>query len=123
MDKIGTLKKVTLSLEAGSEPDTMNITAAPVLFEFIYGIGAGGLSPFECELAEKSEGEELVLHLKGEEISSAFQHLMLPFSMIPEDLDVFYLKAKITDIRDAEQREVVRALAEATTCCDDCGGH
>ena len=123
MAKIEALKKITLLLESGSESQTMNISTTPSPFNFIYGVGPEGLSPFEYEMAEKSEGDELVIQLSNKDIQSSFQHLTLPPSIIPKDKDSFYLRIKIAKVVDAEQREIVKAMAEATACCDDCDGH
>ena len=49
-EKIGALKKVTLSLEAGRSPEAMDLTSQPLPFEFIFGLGTAGLTPFEVEL-------------------------------------------------------------------------
>jgi hypothetical protein len=62
-EKIDLLKKITLSLEAGTTPDSVDLTPQSSLFEFIYGLGISGLTPFEIQLADKRVGEEIRLHL------------------------------------------------------------
>ena len=123
MEKIAPLKKVTLSMEAGKTPESMDLTPQPSLFEFIYGLGAKGLTPIEFHLAEKTVGDEVRLQIDGKQIPQVFQHLILPSIKIPEDVDVLYLRFRVTEIIPAEQREVIKALAEIADCGDDCCGH
>ena len=56
-EKIGVLKKITLSVEAGTAPDSMDLTPKSAHFEFIYGLGTSGLTPFEIQLADKTVAE------------------------------------------------------------------
>jgi hypothetical protein len=121
--KIGALKKITLSLEAGRTPDHMDLTARSSVFDFIFGLGSGGLTPFEFELADKALGEEINLYLKREEIPQVFQHVILPPLDIPESVHSLYLKMKVMRVVPATQREVIRALADITSCNDHCCGH
>jgi hypothetical protein len=123
MEKIAPLKKVTLSMEAGTTPESMDLTHQPSLFEFIYGLGTRGLTPIEFHLADKTVEDEIRLQINGEEIPQFFQHLIPPPIKIPEDVDVLYLRFRVMEIISAEQREVIKALAEIADCGDDCCGH
>ena len=123
MEKIGPLKKVTLSIEAGTTPESMDLTPQPSLFEFIYGIGARGLTPVEFQLADKTVEDEVQLQINGEQIPQFFRHLALPPIRTPHDVDVLYLKLRVMEIIPAEQREVIKALAEIADCGDDCCGN
>lgn len=122
-EKIDPLKKITLSIEAGTTPDSMDLTSKSYEFEFIYGLGISGLTPFEMQLADKTVGEEIHLHITREGISQVFQHLILLPVTLPEHLDSFYLRLKITKVIPADQREVIKALAEMASCEDHCCGH
>jgi hypothetical protein len=122
-EKIEVLKKITLSVEAGTAPDATDLTPQSSQFEFIYGLGISGLTPFEIQLADKTVGEEIHLHISREEIPQVFQHLLLFPLNLPEHLDAIYLKLKITKVIQADQREVIKALAEMANCEDHCCGH
>ncbi len=122
-EKIEVLKKITLSVEAGTAPDSMDLTPQSSQFEFIYGLGTSGLTPFEVHLANKTVGEEIRLHISREEIPRFFQHLVFSPLNLPEDADSFYLKVKIKSVLQADQREVIKALAELANCEDHCCGH
>ena len=122
-EKIEVLKKITLSVEAGTAPDATDLTPQSSQFEFIYGLGISGLTPFEIQLADKTVGEEIHLHISREEIPQVFQHLLLFPLNLPEHLDAIYLKLKITRVIQADQREVIKALAEMANCEDVCCGH
>jgi hypothetical protein len=123
MEKIGPLKKVALSLEAGTTPESMGLTPQPSLFEFIYGLGAKGLTPIEFHLADKTVEDEVRLEIKVEQIPQVFEHLILPSIKIPEDVNVLYLRFRVMGVIPADQREVIKGLAEITDCGDGCCGH
>ena len=53
------LKKVTLSLRAGSKPGTYNMTGSPVSIEFVYGVASDGVCQFESALDGKQTGHKL----------------------------------------------------------------
>jgi hypothetical protein len=122
-EKIEVLKKIILSVEAGTAPDSMDLTPQPAQFEFIYGLGTSGLTPFEIQLADKTVGQEVQLHLSREDIPQVFQHLAFFPLNLPENADSFYLKLKIKSVLHADQREVIKALAEIANCEDYCCGH
>jgi hypothetical protein len=70
MEKVENLKKVSLRLEAGTTAYRMDLTPAVLEFEFIFGIGSGGMSPFEYQLVNKAAGEEIVIREYAFEFSS-----------------------------------------------------
>ncbi len=122
MEKIGHLKKVALSFEAGTTPESMDLTPQPSLLKFIYGLGAKGLTPIEFLIADKTVEDEVRLQINVEQIPQVFQHLIPPPIKIPEDVNVLYLKFRVMEIIPTDQREVIKALAEISYCGDDCCG-
>ncbi len=121
------LKKVTLSLLAGStgsQSEKFNLTAAPVDFQFIYGVASDGLSPFEAALYDKAIGESLTLVVSSGEAHEFFGHLFSPLyralgiQTIPETLT---LLAAVTAVTAAENQEIVQSLAKALAS-GGCGG-
>ena len=120
---IGPLKKISLLLEAGTGPDKTDLTDEPIAFEFIFGAGSQGLSPFEFQLANKKEGDGLSMRVRGEELADLFQHLLIPSLAVPESAGTFYLKVKIVKVSEADPKEVIKAMAEAGSCGDHCCGH
>jgi hypothetical protein len=112
-EAIGYLNRVTLDMEwdGGEAP-----------FELIFGIGSKGLSPFEMELSGKGLGYEVEFNLTREKLGGLFQHLLPPvcFDHIPE---VFTLKVRVVRIAQADQREIIKAMAEASSCGSHCCGH
>jgi hypothetical protein len=113
-EKIGYLKKVNLEMEWDGERGP---------FDFVFGIGVDGLSPFEIDLEGKGAGYESAYHLTRAELNGLFQHLLPPLFLcdIPE---AFTLKIRVVGIGQADQREVIKAMAEASSCGSDCcGGH
>ncbi len=124
---IGPLKKVSLVYTAGRTPGSNDLIDTPKPLSFIFGLGVTGLTPFEFEIAGKHVGDEGVVPLhRGKE--SAFFGRIMPWGLnLPADIDLFYLRYKITGLLNAESREVVKAMAEASACgtgCDcGCGSH
>ena len=59
-EKIDAFTKVTLSVEAGSTPSSLDLIPHGSRFQFIFGLGNNGLSPFEIQLAHKIVGDEVV---------------------------------------------------------------
>ena len=123
MSKVENLKKVTLQLEAGTTADHMDLRPSVSEFEFIFGIGPGGMCPFEYQLANKAAGEEIAIQVKKEELSSLFEHLHPPMMNLFEKQDSLHLNIKILRIEQPENTEVIKALSETAShhhgC--DCG--
>jgi hypothetical protein len=123
MEKVENLKKITLKLEAGTSPQNMDLRLDKPEFEFIFGIGISGISPFEYELVDKTEGQEVLIEIKKENISNFFEHLPPPIIPLDDDIEGFFLKIIIQQIAPVDHREIVKALADLTAhghgC--DCG--
>lgn len=118
------LKKVKLAILAGGEAGTYSLTPSPTVFEFLYGIGSDGLEPFESALCGKYSGESLALSLKADEAPAFFgrflgpvRHLLGLHPMPP----TLFLHVTVTAVEDAENREVVQALARSAGH-GGCGG-
>jgi hypothetical protein len=125
MNKVENLKKIALSFRAGTSPEAMDLTPKYPQFEFIFALGQEGMSPFEFELVDKTEGDEVLLQIHKQTFYTFFEHLNPPIQDLFNGRDDFYLKARIDAITTADNREVVKALATMTAhggggC--DCGG-
>jgi hypothetical protein len=121
--KIENLKKVTLSLEAGTSSDHMNITPGPTEFEFVFGLGTFGLTPFEFALADKMCGDEILVRLRQENLQRYFEHINLPIFRYTKDHISFYLKVRIVNVSRADGKELLKAMAHIANCGDSCCGH
>ena len=106
------LKKITLKLEAGTSPENMNLGSGSSEVEFIFGLGPTGMSPFEYELIDKVEGDKILIHLKRENTPVFFEHLRLPLENLFKDRNEIFLIVKILKIAPADNREVVKAMAD-----------
>ena len=115
MNKVENLKKITLSIQAGTSQDTMDISPKYPKIEFIFGLGLEGMTPFEYELADRSEGESVLLHLRKEDFYSFFEHLNPPLTDLFDGKADVYLKVNINAVTPAENREIVKAMAAMTT--------
>ena len=127
MHKIENLKKIKISLQAGTSQDTMNLTPKYPGFEFIFGLGSGGMTPFEYELVDKVEGQSVLIHLKRESLDSFFEHLTPPLMDLFDDRNNIYLKVTIDAVKPAEHKEIIKAMADMAAhggagCDCGCGG-
>jgi len=121
-NRVGPLKKIGLDIEAGTGPSRMDLTQVPAPFEFIFGLGREGLTPFEMELVGKKVGEDVVFFLKEQDVPAFFQHHSpLPPGCRGEG-DSIYLRVRITRVVRPEPREVIGALADIANCGDHCCG-
>jgi len=112
MNRVENLKKITLSIQAGTSQDTMDLTAKYPQIEFIFGLGPEGMTPFEYELVDKAEGESALLHLKKENFYSFFEHLEPPLTDLFDGRNDIYLKVNIDAVTTAENREIIKAMAD-----------
>ena len=129
MNKVEKLKKITLTFQAGTTRESMELAPECPGLNFIFGIGREGMTAFECELADKAEGEDVLLHLKKEAFHNFFEHLNPPLMDLFDGRDAVYLKVRIVAVAVAENREIVKAMAEKSAhgglgcdCGCDCGG-
>jgi len=114
------LKKVLLSIEAGTSPEIMDLTPTPIEMDFIFGIGCNGITPFEYELANKRPGDGCVVHVKRQSASVLFEHLTLPILKNIDAANDFYLNTSIRGVCTPENREIIKALAGKSGCGDGC---
>ena len=125
MNKVENFKKITLSFQAGRSKGTMDLTPKYPEFEFIFALGPEGMTPFEYELVDKTEGEEVLLHIHKQAFYRFFEHLNPPLGDLFDGREDVYLKSKIAAVAAADNRDIVKAMAEMTAhggggC--DCGG-
>ncbi|MEJ2170382.1 MAG: hypothetical protein P8X90_33200 [Desulfobacterales bacterium] len=112
MNKVENLKKVTLNFRAGTSADAMDLIPKNPEFSFIFGLATEGMTPFEYELVDKSEEEEVLLRIKKNAFNRFFEHLSPPLGDLFEGRDEIYVRARIAAVADAENREIVKAMAD-----------
>ena len=112
MTKVENLKKIAISIQAGTSQDRMNLTPKYPGLEFIFGLGLGGMTPFEYELVDKAEGQSVLIHLRKEAFHSFFEHLNPPLIDLFDVNSDIYLKVKVEVVRPAENREIIKAMAD-----------
>jgi len=118
---VGNLKKITLSIEAGTSANRMDITARPQSMTFVYGLGTTGLTPIEYALADKSTEDVVLVSIRPGELARTFGHLQPPFESRLDDTVEVHLRVRIDNIIPAEGREIISAMAAAAECGCDCG--
>jgi hypothetical protein len=122
-DRVENLRMVTVSMEAGVTAEKMDLTSTPQEWEFVFGIGSEGLTPLEFELSGKNVGEEVLMHVKREDLAEILQHAPIPRFWLSRPLEGCWLKLRVVGVREADQREIIKALAELAACGSQCCGH
>jgi hypothetical protein len=117
--KIEGFKKVTVLLEAGTDEKKMDLTSEPVSFEFVMGVEPEGYTTFEYELLEKKVGDVLHFEIPGWRFDEMFGRLAIPLPEKVRSMDAFFMKVTVYSIDDADQKELIRAMAGRV---GDCGG-
>lgn len=122
-DKVEIMKKVGVTVSAGSQPGTSDLTGGPVPVEFIFGLGVEGLTPFEYSLAGKTVGEAVQVPVAPGEMGRTFCHLNRALPPMSAPSGTFYVTARVDAVAPADSREVVQAMALMSQCGggDGCG--
>ena len=125
--KVKVLEKVNLLLSARESLEEEQSGYREWPLSFIYGLAAGGLTPFEQDLADRSVGETLLIRISKARLSSYFQGLVLPSLLVPANQEIFFLQVRIIGVEAVSQRELIRGMAAITQCGHDggecCGCH
>jgi len=118
--KIDNMLKVTAGLEAGTARDQFNTLADPKKIEFIFGVAACGITPFEKELYQKTANDEIITRVDLEKADEYFGPLSFGIlSWLPERGELFF-KVGIHSVSKPQDGEVVKALASGGGCGSDC---
>ena len=120
------LKKVTLALEAGTVSDDMDLTTIPIRFTFIFGVATDGINLFEKALHAGAVDDERFIEIQPGTSNEILGHLKKDILSLLPAPPPFFLKARIIHIVQAENREVIQAMATSVSDCSgggdcDCG--
>lgn len=120
------LRKLTLSVLAGTEHNTSNFTPAPVQLEFIYGIETEH-TPLELAISELQPGESKSVQLPSDELKSFFGSQYDQFiqattlHLIPP---ILFLQLTLERSATTSPKEVIQAMAKSIGhggCGGGCG--
>jgi len=114
MKKVEPFKKISLCFQTDSKLDAGDLQLPGIDVTFVYGIGSGGLTPFECLLADKPEGADISLRVAKAEETHFFGHLLPSAAALFAGHAEVSLRARIARIQTAEPREIIRAMADMT---------
>ncbi|MBC2712461.1 MAG: hypothetical protein HGJ94_16195 [Desulfosarcina sp.] len=120
---IENLMKVSLNIQTGNA-SADDDTSTP--FEFIYGVGPTGITPFEKALFGKGVGDRIKFDIAPTAYCETVGHLELPLREQSGIMAPVSIEVTITGIVRAQDREVVKAMAAGGSCSDcgcGCGGH
>ncbi len=120
---IENLMKVSLNIQIG-DASTDDDTLSP--FEFIYGVCPSGITPFEKALFGKVIGDQILFDVDPTDYCETIGHLELPLREQTGIVAPVSLRVTIAGIVRAQDREVVKAMANGGNCSDcgcGCGSH
>ena len=118
--RVDNLRKISIAIQAGTAADRMDLTGGPVDLSFIFGIGNEGITPFEYELVDKQPGDCITVRVNRRNAPVFFEHLAFPVLQAIDGADAFFLSVHIVDVTTPGAREIVRAIAEKSSCGEDC---
>lgn len=126
MNKVEVMKKISLEFTAGTSDKNMDLVPGYPPFEFIFGLGPEGMTPFEYELLDRKVGEEVVIRLHKQNYETLFEHLQPPLLDLFDGREQVFLKARIISVGNPENREVIKAMARMADyregeCGCECG--
>jgi len=119
------MKKVQILLRAGTSQDTYSFTPEPVEYDFIYGVGSTGLTPFELALSDRYQGDVIHLSVSSGEAQQFFGTFLgevtsrTHIAILPAQT---FFEVTVGGIVDADNSEVVKALANSLKNGCGCGG-
>ena len=114
MPKVELMKRVKLTFQAGSAAGAADLSLPRADFTFIFGIGSGGLTPFESLLEQHTATETIGFRLADSEADLFFGHLAPPLGRLFDGRHEVFFDVRIVGIETPQPREVVRAMAEIT---------
>jgi hypothetical protein len=114
------LKKITLSVNARTQPERNHSDQKSQAFELIFGLGTEGLTPFEFLLSKQNQGDTFSLNLHPNDICQTFRHIALPHFDFPESAESIFFTFQMIKVEEAENREVIKAMAELSSCGGSC---
>lgn len=109
------LKRLKISILAGAEQDTFNLTPAPVQLEFIFGIETE-LTPMELAISNMQLGESTSVRLTSDELKPFLGSQYAQFSqkttfhLIPP---ILFLQLTLQESAETSPKDVVKAMAQS----------
>lgn len=120
------VKRLEIELLAGGNRDSYNLTPAPLVLSFIFGIETE-LTPFELALSSLKIGETVTAEISGSELQSYFGSLYGAFIELTR-MQVrparLFMSLTLQNLSDPTPKEVVQAMAKAGgqgSCGGSCG--
>jgi hypothetical protein len=114
MPKVELMKRIKLTFQAGSAAGAADLSLPCADFTFIFGIGSGGLTPFESLLEQNTATETIAFRLAGAEADLFFGHLAPPLRSLFDSRQEAFFAVRIVGVETPEPRDVIRAMAEIT---------
>jgi hypothetical protein len=106
------LKRIRVALKAGWTDAEMDIPLPDAEIAFIFGIGSGGLTPFECLLNDRLENGTIAFRVAGSEAGLFFGHVAPGLARRFESGNEVHFTARIVAVETPPPREVIKAMAD-----------
>lgn len=116
---IGPMIKVRLAVNALPAEGTEAESAKGNL-EFIFGLATQGLTPFEKALSEKRKGDSIRMRIDTESQYDILGHLACGVFQSVRLAPPVVLEFTVTDLEKADNRELIKAMAQLSSCDSGC---
>lgn len=123
LESVDNLRKVKLLIKASKKDGGSEGSHAGEPYEFIFGIGSGGLSLVEMELQGLRQGGKVTLEVTQENLGEFFGHLQPPSLPELEKGARLSVTMIVEEVARAGQREIVQAMSDTAACGSDCCSH
>lgn len=121
-ETIQNLKKVRVLIEAGLREDDFSLTKEPIPVEFIIGLGQEGFTPFEFQLLNRQQGDQLAFNAERDQLHEFFHPVCIPVPSLPDTRGPLHFKVRIERVTTPENREIIKQMARIADCGDGhCG--
>jgi hypothetical protein len=117
---VGPLSKIALNLQP-IDPESQIRPNLSRSMEFVYGVGANGLTSFEKALHGKTVGDSIIFPVPPMQLSLLCEHLARPLIEAVGQQPPFEIRITVANVQQATNRELVRAMAQMGSCGCDCG--
>ena len=118
-ETVGPVAKVSLLVRAKAHGRKLE-EDGPASVSFIYGIGSQGITPFEKQLSGKTVGGSVCIRIEPGEQQSFFGHLTCTVMEAVEAPPPVDLEITVSKLEQADDRELVKAMAELSSCGSGC---
>lgn len=117
---IAPLDKVRLHLKAVPHLGNEALASVTARTSIVYGVGSGGISPFEKILSQKAAGDRFTLTVAAGSDEAIFSHLNCSIARAIQMAPPYVMHVVVESVAPASDKEAIRAMARMAGCGGGC---